>query len=48
MKKHFTAEQIIGIRREVERRGVQIRTARGKNNITEQTFRRWRRKYGGI
>jgi putative transposase len=48
MKKRFTEEQIIGILREVEQSGAQIRTVVRRHNITEQTFYRWRNKYGGM
>ena len=47
-KKRHTEEQIIGILREAEVPGVEIRTVVRKHNITEQTFYRWRNKYGGM
>jgi putative transposase len=47
MKKRFSEEQIIGILREAERAGS-IREVCRKNNVTEQTFFRWRNKYGGM
>lgn len=48
MKKRFTEEQIIGILREVEVDGAVIREVCRKHNITEQTFFRWRNKYGDM
>jgi putative transposase len=48
MKKRFSEEQIIGILREGEADGVVIRDICRKHNITEQTFFRWRNKYGGM
>jgi len=48
MKKRFTEEQIIGILRQGEIDGVAIRDLCRKHNITEQTFFRWRNKYGDL
>ncbi len=43
----FTEEQIIGILKAAEV-GGNIRAACREHNITEQTFYRWRNKYGGM
>jgi len=43
----FSEEQIIGILKAAEV-GGNIRAACQEHNITEQTFYRWRRKYGGL
>jgi putative transposase len=48
MKKRFTEEQIIGVLWEAEVDGVAIREVCRKHNITEQTFFRWRNKYGDM
>ena len=48
MKKRFTEEQIVRILREAETREAPIREVCKRNNITEQTFFRWRNKYGGM
>lgn len=46
MKKRFSEEEIIGILREAEVDGAVIRDVCRKHNITEQTFFRWRNKFG--
>ena len=43
----FSEEQIIGILKAAEAAG-NIREVVREHNITEQTFYRWRRKYGGM
>ena len=43
----FSEEQIIGILKAAEAAG-NIRVVCQEHNITEQTFYRWRRKYGGM
>jgi len=43
----FTEEQIIGILKSAEAAG-NIRAVCQEHNLSEQTFYRWRRKYGGM
>jgi putative transposase len=43
----FSEEQIIGILKAAEAAG-NIREVVREHNVTEQTFYRWRRKYGGM
>jgi len=50
-RKRFTAEQIISKLREAEVRqsqGVSIREVCKQLEITDQTYYRWRREYGGL
>jgi hypothetical protein len=50
-RKRYTAEQIIGMLREVEvelSRGQKLGHICGNLGITEQTYYRWRREYGGM
>lgn len=48
MKKRFTDEQIISILGEAEAGAMPIKALCKKHNITEQTFFRWRNKFGGM
>ena len=51
VKKSFTPEQIINKLREVEvliSQGATTTEASRKAEITEQTYYRWRREYGGM
>jgi putative transposase len=48
MKKRHSAEQIIRILGEIERSGLKISDACRPQGITEQTYYRWRKKYGGL
>jgi len=50
-RKRYTAEQIIGILREAEvlqSQGMTIGEISRKLGITEQTYYRWRKEYGGM
>ena len=50
-RKRFSAEQIIGLLREAEVRLSQGRTvgqACREMGVTEQTYYRWRKEYGGM
>jgi transposase-like protein len=48
MKKRFTDEQIISILREAESKELATVDLCKRHNITEQTFYRWRNKFGGM
>jgi transposase-like protein len=51
VKKAFKPEQIIGKLREAEvllSQGLTVREVSRKLGITEQTYYRWRREYGGM
>jgi transposase-like protein len=50
-RKNFTPEQIINKLREAEvhiNQGVSISEASRKIGVTEQTYYRWRKAYGGL
>jgi len=50
-RKHYTAEQIIGMLREAEvlqGQGMTIGDVSRKLSISEQTYYRWRKEYGGL
>ena len=48
MKNRHSIEQIIRILGEIEKSGVKISDACRSHGITEQTYYRWRKKYGGM
>ena len=50
-KRRFTVEQIIGKLREVEvaiGKGLTVPQAARQIGVTEQTYYRWRKEYGGL
>ena len=47
MKRRFTEEQIIGILQQAEA-GVKVKDLCRQHNIAEQTYYRWKSKYGGM
>jgi putative transposase len=46
-RKRFTEEQIIGMLKEVEA-GLPVKELVRKHGISEQTYYRWKAKYGGM
>jgi putative transposase len=46
-RSQFSEEQIIGILREVEA-GLKVADAIRQHGISEQTYYRWKAKYGGL
>ena len=47
-QERFSEEEIVGILREAEKSGKPIADLCREHGIAEQTFYRWRRKYGGL
>ena len=47
-QERFSEEKIVGILREAEKGQKPIADLCRKHGIAEQTFGRWRRKYGGL
>ena len=47
MQKRFTEEQIISILR-LQENGMPVKEIIRQRNISEQTFYRWKSKYGGM
>ena len=47
-KKRFLEEQIVGILRDAEQNGKTIGEVCQAHGISEASFYRWRRKYGGM
>jgi putative transposase len=47
MKKRFSEEQIVAILKEAERSGTDQEVIR-KHNISDTTFYRWKKLYGGM
>lgn len=47
MKRRFTEEQIIGILREQEA-GAKVQELMRRHGFSEQSFYRWKAKYGGL
>jgi putative transposase len=47
-RKQFSEEQIVGILRAVAQSGKGVPEACREQGIAENTYYRWRRKYGGV
>ena len=43
----FTEAQIVGILQEADAQGAAVREVCSRHGVCEQTFYRWRRRYGG-
>lgn len=48
MEKRHSAEQIIRILEEIEKGGLEVSDACRPPGISEQTYFRWKKKYGGM
>jgi len=44
----FTEAQIVGILQEADANGVAVKDACNRHGVCEQTFYRWRRRYGSM
>jgi putative transposase len=44
----FTEAQIVGILQEADANGVVVRDVCARHGVSEQTFYRWRKRYGGM
>lgn len=47
-KSRFTAEQIVGVLNGAAKKDTKVVEICRRHGITEQTFYRWRRAYGGL
>jgi putative transposase len=47
-KSRFTAEQIVAILNEAEQKELKVADVCRKHGITDQTYYRWKRAYGGM
>lgn len=47
-QKKFSEEQIVGILKEAEKEGATISDVCRAHGISENSFYRWKRKYGGL
>lgn len=47
-QKQFSEEQIVGILKEADQAGSTIQSVCRAHGISENTFYRWKRKYGGM
>ena len=48
MKNRHSAEQIIRILKEIEGSGIKVSDACRPHQVSEQTYYRWKQKYGGL
>jgi putative transposase len=44
----FTEAQIVGILQEADSDGMAVRDVCNRHGVSEQTFYRWRKRYGGM